>query len=94
VLAWLTSWFQGNLGGAIAAFVFLPWEAPRYRTGHLILMSTTTMSCVLSVLMTIYLRRENARRNATHKPAAEYSYSEMELEKDKGDSATFFRYTV
>jgi hypothetical protein len=52
------------------------------------------MSCILSILMTIYLRRENARRDQTHKAPHEYTRAEKELEQDSGDNATFFRYTV
>lgn len=52
------------------------------------------MSLVLYVFMTIYLRRENARRDARHKPLAEYTYPEKMAESEMGDNATFFRYTV
>ncbi len=52
------------------------------------------MSLVLCVFMTIYLRRENARREALHKPLAEYTYQEKMTESEMGDNATFFRYTV
>lgn len=51
------------------------------------------MSCCLSIFMTWYLRKENARRDREHKAPAEYSYDEMTFEKDNGDNATFFRYT-
>lgn len=85
---------QGNLGGAIAGFVVRAEEAPHYRSGHLTLLATTTMSCVLSIFMTWYLRRENARRDREFKPPSEYTREEKVLEKDRGDNATFFRYTV
>lgn len=52
------------------------------------------MSCVLCIFMTIYLRRENARREATHKSPEEYTRAEKELETTRGDNATFFRYTI
>lgn len=52
------------------------------------------MSCILSIFMTIYLRRENKRRDAVHKAPSSYTKEEMTLEKDSGDNATFFRYTV
>jgi MFS family permease len=85
----------GNLGGAAAAFVIRRSDlVNNYRSGHIILASTTSMSCLLSILMTIYLRRENARRNAATKPIEEFTYAEKELETDRGDNATFFRYTV
>merc|ERR1712000_501543 len=84
----------GNLGGAVAGFVVRADEKPHYFSGHLILLGTTTMSCVLSIFMTLYLRRENKRRDAVHKAPSAYTRDEMLLEKDSGDNATFFRYTV
>lgn len=53
-----------------------------------------SMSMFLSVLMTIYLRRENARRETEHKPLSEYTNEEKMRESESGDNATFFRYTV
>jgi hypothetical protein len=57
------------------------------------------MSCILSIFMTIYLRRENARRDrfaaANGLPAPEDYTEEMrEAEREKGDNATFFRYVI
>ncbi|KAM5350453.1 hypothetical protein ACJ41O_006958 [Fusarium nematophilum] len=84
----------GNLGGAVAGFVYRSDDGPHYRSGHGTLVGTTSMSCILCILMTIYLRRENARRDATHKAPTEYTRAEKELEQESGDNATFFRYTV
>ncbi|KAM3563100.1 hypothetical protein ARSEF4850_002486 [Beauveria asiatica] len=84
----------GNLGGAVSGFVFRQADAPRYLSGHLALVGTLSMSLVLSVFMTIHLRRENARRDAQHKPLAEYTNEEKLRESEMGDNATFFRYTV
>ena len=78
----------------MAGFVVRAGEAPHYFSGHLTLLGTTTMSCVLSIFMTLYLRRENKRRDAAHKAPNTYTKDEMILEKDSGDNATFFRYTV
>ena len=49
--------------------------------------------------MTIYLRRENARRDRyavdNGLPAPENYTEEMrEAEREKGDNATFFRYVI
>jgi hypothetical protein len=84
----------GNLGGVISGFVYRDWDRPRYLSGHAILLATTSMSMVLSIFMTLYLRRENARRDAAHKPLAEYSRDELIRERDRGDNATFFRYVI
>jgi hypothetical protein len=52
------------------------------------------MSLVLCVFMTIYLRRENARRDREYKAPSEYTLEEKLAEREKGDNASFFRYTV
>ena len=44
--------------------------------------------------MTTYYRRENSRRNANHKVSEHYTAEEKALEREKGDHASFFRFTV
>ncbi|PCD38718.1 hypothetical protein AU210_007183 [Fusarium oxysporum f. sp. radicis-cucumerinum] len=84
----------GNLGGAIAGFVYHQDDAPQYRAGHGTLIATLCMSCCLLIFMTWYCRRENARRDRVYKALSEYSPSELEQEADKGDDVTCFRYTI
>lgn len=52
------------------------------------------MSVCLQIFMTIYLRRENARRDAEYKSPDQYTPQDRHAEREKGDNATFFRYTV
>lgn len=88
----------GNLGGAISAYCFLPQYSPRFIPGHVTLASTVAMSFILTVFMTIYLRKENARREQWalehNKQPENYSDEEKDAEREKGDNATFYRYTV
>ena len=84
----------GNAGGMIASFVFLPKDSPRFKTGLSILIGLQASSFILSGIMTTYYRRENARRDALYKAPEEYTDAEKELEREKGDYATFFRFTV
>lgn len=84
----------GNLGGLMAAYLYRAKDKPHYYTGHGTLMGCEAMACVLSIFMTVYLRRENARRDGEYKPPHEYTEAEREAEREKGDNATFFRYTV
>ncbi|OAL49681.1 MFS general substrate transporter [Pyrenochaeta sp. DS3sAY3a] len=84
----------GNIGGAVAGFIFQSKDAPHYRSGHGILIAMCSVTILVAIFMTLYLRRENARRDAAYKPPSEYTLSEMEVETEKGDDATFFRYTV
>jgi hypothetical protein len=84
----------GNLGGVISSYIYRRSDGPKYTTGHGTLIGTLTMSTVLCTLMTIYLRRENARRDREYKAPSEYTEAEKVGEREKGDNATFFRYTV
>ncbi|KAH6908798.1 major facilitator superfamily domain-containing protein [Coprinopsis sp. MPI-PUGE-AT-0042] len=91
----------GNLGGVIAGFAYRSAEGPRYFAGHGLLIGTLSMSFCLSLFMHLYLKRENARRDALHLetagdvPLEEYYTEERKnLEKEKGDDASFFRYTI
>lgn len=85
----------GNLGGAVASYIYRSTDAPHYHVGHGTLIGCITMSMILSTMMTIYLRRENARRDQEYaKRPEDYAEYEKTAERDKGDNATFFRYTV
>ncbi|KAI5845126.1 major facilitator superfamily domain-containing protein [Morchella snyderi] len=88
----------GNLGGAIAAFAYRAADSPRYYSGHGLLIGTTSMSAVLCVFMTWYLRKENARRDIlmSEKGFTLETYTDemKDSERENGDNATFFRYTV
>ncbi|KAG9235966.1 major facilitator superfamily domain-containing protein [Amylocarpus encephaloides] len=88
----------GNLGGAISAFCFLAKYSPRFIPGLVTLASTCTMSLVLSVCMHFYLKTENARRDRWaiehNMHPGNYTEEQKVAEREMGDNATFFRYTV
>lgn len=84
----------GNFGGILSAYIYLSRNAPRFIQGHCINIGLLTLSIVICTLMTTYYRQENARRDRKFKPQAEYSAEEKALEREKGDGASFFRYTV
>lgn len=52
------------------------------------------MSFFLCGFMMWYLRRENARRDREYKAPEEFTRDEKLLDKDMGDYARFFRYTI
>ncbi|KAH9896304.1 major facilitator superfamily domain-containing protein [Xylariomycetidae sp. FL2044] len=83
----------GNLGGVISGFLYQAKDKPQYYPGHGTLIATETMSLILCIFMTIYLRRENARRDRLKAPS-QYTIEEKQAEKNKCDSATYFRYIV
>jgi hypothetical protein len=74
----------------IGSFRFIP--------GHVTLASTVSMSACLTIFMSWYLRCENARRDqwATENNLLPENYTEdqKDAEREKGDNATFYRYTV
>jgi hypothetical protein len=81
-------------GGAIAGFIYRKVDEPQYVVGHGTLVGMISMSLILQIFMTFYLRRENKRRDREYKPLSEYTMEEKLAEQHKGDNATFFRYTV
>jgi hypothetical protein len=85
----------GNLAGIIAAFLYPIKYQPQYRPGNSTHIGSLAMSTVLCVLMSTYLRRENGRRDArNNKKPDEYTEEEKHKERELGDNASYFRYTV
>jgi hypothetical protein len=82
-----------NLSGAASAFVYLPRFAPYYHKAHAINFTTTTVAALAAVTLRMFFKRENARREAT-KPAQSYTDGEKMEDREKGDYARFFRYTL
>lgn len=83
----------GNLGGVVSSFVFLSKDSPQFVQGLSILIGLNVMAIVLSLFMTFYYRRENARRDGEFKAPELYTEEEKAKERTKGDYASFFRYT-
>ncbi|KAI5857837.1 major facilitator superfamily domain-containing protein [Tricharina praecox] len=88
----------GNLGGVVAAFSYRYTDAPRYVSGHALLVGTCLLSAAGSACLSVYLRRENRRRDAVmrenNRSVEGLTEHEMEEERGRGDYASFFRYTV
>ncbi|KAH6664667.1 high-affinity nicotinic acid transporter [Halenospora varia] len=86
----------GNCGGIIASYVYLTRDSPRFIKGHSLLIGIISMAFCLSLFMTSYLRRENARRDALAAVTERSDYSDEEkLEQmEVADNAPWFRYTV
>jgi hypothetical protein len=84
----------GNLGGVVSSFIYQSKNSPQFYPGHGTLIATLSMSTILCIWMTIYLRRENARRDQEYKRPEAYTEDERNLERERGDYASFFRYTV
>jgi hypothetical protein len=72
--------------------------SPRLIKGHAILIGLISMSFILTTFMTYYYRRENHRRDALMRnknmTIGDYSSDMKWEERERGDDASFFRYTV
>ena len=70
----------------------------RFISGHSALIGMISMSFLLSAFMTTYLRKENRRRDQwaieNNRGLETYTDEQKDLEREKGDNASFFRYTV
>ena len=70
----------------------------RFISGHSALIGMISMSFLLSAFMTTYLRKENRRRDQwaieNNRVPEAYTDEQKDLEREKGDNASFFRYTV
>jgi hypothetical protein len=70
----------------------------RFIKGHAILIGMVSMSFTLSTFMACYFRRENLRRDTMlrgrNMTIGDYGNEMKWEEREKGDDATFFRFTV
>ncbi|KAK7756579.1 hypothetical protein SLS62_001416 [Diatrype stigma] len=86
----------GNCGGIIASYVYLTRDGPRYVKGHCILIGFICMAFFLTLFMSTWCRRENARRDALMGEAGPQEWTEERRlqERELADDALWFRYTV
>ncbi|KEP54687.1 high-affinity nicotinic acid transporter [Rhizoctonia solani 123E] len=82
----------GNLGGLIASYTYISKNSPRYYSGHGTLIGVLALGAVVSLIVHIFCRRENKRRDRAYKAPELYTEDELKSESRKGDSATFFRF--
>ncbi|KAG5995482.1 hypothetical protein E4U43_003019 [Claviceps pusilla] len=83
----------GDLGGAVAGFIIEKDDARRFISGHGILLCMMTVSCVLTVIMTWYCRKEN-RARASRQFMRNSTVQERLQERERGDLAAFFVLTT
>ncbi|GAA6034444.1 hypothetical protein JCM8097_002728 [Rhodosporidiobolus ruineniae] len=87
-----------NTGGIVGAFVYRTEDAPRYILGHAVMAGFLGMTMILSTGIYLYLRRENARRDAKYGPGPEcyanLSRNIINEERVWGDNARWFRYML
>lgn len=87
----------GNCGGIIASYVYLTRDGPRYITGHCILIGFVGMAFFLTSFMSMWCRRENARREAVLNASGgrhELTEEQKAMEAELADDVPWFRFTV
>ncbi|KAF2474570.1 high-affinity nicotinic acid transporter [Lindgomyces ingoldianus] len=87
----------GNLGGVLSGFTYTVYDAPKYERGHGTVIGLLAMSTILSVFMRHWLRRENRKRDhedARVNHGSCWPVADMFAQRELGDSAGFFRYTI
>ncbi|GAB1526069.1 hypothetical protein RhiTH_009235 [Rhizoctonia solani] len=82
----------GNLGGLVASYTYISRNAPRYYSGHGTLIGVLALGAITALVVHIYCRLENKRRDRAYKAPELYTEEELKSESRKGDSATFFRF--
>ncbi|KAK2461666.1 hypothetical protein APHAL10511_006129 [Amanita phalloides] len=96
----------GNINGAVATNIYRAQDKPWYRLGHGIVLGYIAVGFISSAILSLLLRRENARRDRgerdevidgiDNKFASERNgvYRNIEeAQKEKGDEWSRFRYT-
>lgn len=90
----------GNLGGVLSGYTYTWRDAPGYRSGHAILIGLLAMSTLLCVGMRWWCGAENRRRDGRNEKSGVsggrkvWGRKDMEAERERGDYAGFFRYTL
>lgn len=80
-----------NYGGVVGSNIFLSREAPRYPTGYGTSLAFLGAACIVTVILHVLLKRENARRDLMSEEVVRAKYSAEEL-ADMGDKSPLFRY--
>ena len=75
----------------VGSNIFLSREAPRYPTGYGTSLAFLGAACVVTVILHVLLKRENARRDSMSEDEVRAKYSAEEL-ADMGDKSPLFRY--
>jgi sugar phosphate permease len=55
----------GNVGGLISTWSFLSFDAPDYHIGNGLNLATSSTILILSILLWLWMKRDNKKREAT-----------------------------
>jgi MFS family permease len=87
----------GNMGGICGSNIFIAKQAPRYRAGYGTCLAICLLGIIAAVIIRIYYKRENKRRDELLAREGEQGlrakYTELEF-LEMGDKSPFWRYTL
>ncbi len=83
----------GNLGGAVGSNIYLSREAPQYWTGYTVSLVILVAAVMSGILLRIFLRQSNAKRELMTEDEVYAKYSAEDL-ADMGDKSPLYRYTL
>lgn len=71
----------GNLGGLIATWSYLPWDAPHFRIGNGLNLATSSSILVVSLLTMVWMKRDNKKRDEKSALVETVEISPAEVDK-------------
>lgn len=84
----------GNCGGIIASFVYRNQDKPRYFTGHGTILAFLGLALIFIIIQMVCLTRINKKRDEAYGSPEGYTSDMKRAESDRGNDASFFRYTI
>jgi hypothetical protein len=54
---------MGNVGGLIATWSFLPFDAPNFPIGNGLNLATSSLTFILAILILLFMKADNSRRS-------------------------------
>ncbi|WPH02756.1 Hypothetical protein R9X50_00562400 [Acrodontium crateriforme] len=70
----------GNVGGLISTWAFLPFDGPNYHIGNGLNLATSSMTLIMSILMLLYMKSNNGKRDKINVDAELAGKDSKELE--------------
>lgn len=70
----------GNIGGLVAAWSFLPWDAPDYHIGNGLNLATAGTILIVSTLTLLWMKRDNKKREMVDVDSSLAGLSQEEIQ--------------
>ncbi|KAI0864382.1 MFS transporter [Xylaria cubensis] len=70
----------GNIGGLIATWSYLPWDAPDYKIGNGLNLAAASLILIVATIQVLWMKWDNKRRDAKDVDAELQHFSQVEIE--------------